>query len=142
MVAENNNHESLTPRPPSQGRYSPAINNGAHTHIGPTHLVIPRSPSIHAMVASPPLSPRPGHGTHHSRTASFSSNVDIVDLLASQTVNGSRPPARDWTKICVGELVQGQKLVFVDGDTPVEEACQVHPTKKSGTNGRCLLIRI
>ena len=135
MVADNNNHESLTIRPPSQGRYSPAIINGAHTHTGPTHLVIPRSPLLHAMVASPPLSPRPGHGTHHSRRASFSSNLDIVDLLASQAVNGSRPPARDWTKICVGELVQGQKLVFVDGDTPVEEACQVHPTRKGGLMG-------
>jgi hypothetical protein len=47
----------------------------------------------------------------------------MVDILAAN--NGSKPVARDWTKITVGELVQGQKLVFVDGDTPVEEACQV-----------------
>ena len=132
MVADTNNHESLTPRPPSQGRYSPANNNTTNTHSPhsstghhPATLLIPRSPSLHAMVGSPPLSPRPSHGSHHSRTPSFSSNVDIVDLLASQAVNGSRPPARDWTKIHLEELVQGQKLVFLDGDTPVEEACQV-----------------
>lgn len=146
MVADNSNHESLTPRPPSQGRYSPANNHthhGSHASTGPATLLIPRSPSLHAMVASPPLSPRPGHGSNHSRTPSFSSNVDIVDLLASQAVNGSRPPAKDWTKIHLGELVQGQKLVFLDGDTPVEEACQVHPClERARVTGRCWLIRI
>lgn len=53
----------------------------------------------------------------------------MVDILASQASNGSKPVARDWTKITLEELVQGQKLVFVDGDTPVEEACQVHSRK-------------
>jgi hypothetical protein len=49
----------------------------------------------------------------------------MVDILASQAGNGIKPVVRDWTKIPLGELVHGQKLVFVDGDTPVEEACQV-----------------
>ena len=59
----------------------------------------------------------------------------MVDILASQASNGVTPVARDWTKITLGELVHGQKLVFVDGDTPVEEACQVHPTRKVGLMG-------
>src|SRR5208282_3444675 len=124
-----NNQDSLDPRPPSQGRYSPAngiapsTNHHSSNTLSP---VIPRSPSLHAMGASPPLSPRiPGHASHHSRAPSFSSTVNVVDLLASQTINGSKPAARDWTKIPLSELVQGQKLVFLDGDTPVEEACQV-----------------
>jgi len=121
-MADNNNHESLTPRPPSQGRYSPAPNNSSYLT---SNLIIPRSPSLHAMVASPPHSPRiPGH-VSHSRTPSFSSNINVVDLLASQATNGTKPAAKDWTKVKLSELVDGQKLVFVDGDTPVEEACQV-----------------
>jgi hypothetical protein len=77
------------------------------------------------MHTSPPLSPRlPGQ---HSRSPSFSSAINVVDLLASQQINGNKPVvARDWKKILLSELVQGQKLVFVDGDTPVEEACQVN----------------
>jgi hypothetical protein len=49
----------------------------------------------------------------------------MVELLSSQANGGTKPDARDWTTITLGELVQGQNLVFVDGDTPVEEACQV-----------------
>jgi len=121
-MGANNNHQdsSLTPRPPSQGLYSPA--NVVERHS----LSIPRSPLLHANVASPPLSPRiPSHASDRSRTPSFSSAVNVVDLLASQTINGTKPVVRDWTKIPLRELVEGQKLVFVDGDTPVEEACQV-----------------
>lgn len=124
-----NNHDSLTLRPPSQGRYSP-VNvippSTSHHSSNTLSPIIPRSPSLRPMATSPPLSPRiPGHASQHNRTPSFSSTLNVVDLLASQTVNGSKPAARDWTKITLGELVQGQKLVFVDGDTPVEEACQV-----------------
>jgi hypothetical protein len=49
----------------------------------------------------------------------------MVDLLSSQANGGTIPDVRDWTTITLGELVEGQNLVFVDGDTPVEEACQV-----------------
>jgi hypothetical protein len=120
----NNNHESLTPHPPSQGRYLP-INTTTmgHSNLPP---IVPRSPSFHAALASPPRSPRLGHPMHHNRAPSYSA-IDVVDLLASQAINGSKLIARDWTKITLGELVKGQKLVFVDGDTPVEEACQVLP---------------
>jgi len=120
-----NNQDSLTPRPPSQGRYSPVNVTVPSNHHSSNTLSpgIPRSPLLHPMVTSPPLSPRiPGR---HSRTSSFSSSINVVDLLASQTSNGSKPATRDWTKITLSELVQGQKLVFLDGDTPVEEACQV-----------------
>jgi hypothetical protein len=120
----NNNHDSLTPRPPSQGRYSPA-NAVPFQHSTSLSPIVPRSPSLHAMVASPPLSPRlPGHPSH-SRTPSFSSTINVVELLASQSINGEKPVARDWKTIPLSELVEGQQLVFVDGDTPVEEACQV-----------------
>ena len=121
-----NNQDSHIPRPPSQGRYSPAIPNLNGTHLGQSTLspTVSRSPSLRGMVASPPHSPRlPGHQSHHTRSPSFSSTLNMVDILAAG--NGAKPVARDWTKITVGELVQGQKLVFVDGDTPVEEACQV-----------------
>jgi hypothetical protein len=92
------------------------------------------------MGMSPPLSPRiPGHASHHSRTSSFSSAVNVVDLLAS---NGSKPVAKDWTKITLRELVQGQKLVFLDGDSPVEEACQVQHLTLTWLMNRCLWIRI
>jgi hypothetical protein len=122
-MGENGNYDSLTPRPPSQGRHSPA------NALERQSLTIPRSPLLRPMVASPPLSPRiPGHSSHHHRTPSFSSTVNVVDLLTSQSSNGTKPAARDWTKISLRELVQGQKLVFVDGDTPVEEACQVSPS--------------
>jgi hypothetical protein len=117
-----NNHESLTPRPPSQGRYSP-VNTAimGHSTLSP---ILPRSPSLHAAaLASPPRSPR--IALHHNRRPSLST-ADVVDLLTSR-VNGAKPIARDWTKVTLGELVKGQKLVFVDGDTPVEEACQVLP---------------
>ena len=117
MGANNNHHDSsITPHPPSQGLHSPA--NVVERHS----LSIPRSPSLHALVSSPPLSPRV---PDRSRTPSFSSSVNVVDLLACQTINGTKPIVRDWTKIPLRELVEGQKLVFVDGDTPVEEACQV-----------------
>jgi hypothetical protein len=121
MGANENHHDSsITLRPPSQGLHSPAKVVERHS------LSIPRIPSLHTKVSSPPLSPRiPSHATDRSRTPSFSSAVNVVDLLASQTINGMKPVVRDWTKIPLGKLVQGQKLVFVDGDTPVEEACQV-----------------
>ena len=132
-MADNNsnNNDSLSPRPQSsQGRYSPT-NAAGHSAVLPS---VPRSPSLRGMVASPPLSPRlPGHqATHHSRTPSFSSTLNMVDILASQASNGIKPVVRDWTKITLGELVQGQKLVFVDGDTPVEEACQVSSPRGMG----------
>ena len=124
-MGENGKHDSLTLPPPSQGRYSSA------NSVERQSLTIPRSPLLRPMGASPPLSPRiPGHATHHNRTPSFSSTVNVVDLLASQSPNGTKPAARDWTKIPLRELVQGQKLVFVDGDTPVEEACQVSPSNR------------
>jgi hypothetical protein len=53
------------------------------------------------------------------------STLNMVDILSAQANGGTIPHARDWTTITLGELVEGQKLVFVDGDTPVEEACQV-----------------
>ena len=90
--------------------------------------IVPRSPSLRPIVASPPLSPRlhqSAAGAHHSRSPSFSATLNVVDLLASQQPNGSKPPAREWTKIPLSELVEGQQLHFIDGDTPVEEACQV-----------------
>ena len=117
--------ESVTPRPSSQaGRQSPAnIITGYLNTLSPVPRS--RSPSLHAMMASPPHSPRlPVHSAHHSRSPSFSS-FNVVDLLASQAVNGTKPVARDWTKIPLSELVQGQNLVFVDGDKPVEEVCRV-----------------
>ena len=119
--------ESVTSRPTSHGRQSPAnIITGYLNTLSPT----PRSSSLHALVASPPHSPRvPGHSAHHRRSPSFSS-LNVVDLLASQQTNGVKPVAKDWTKIPLSELVQGQKLVFVDGDTPVEEVCQV-PSSQS-----------
>jgi hypothetical protein len=133
-MADNNhssNNDSLTPRPPSsQGRYSPTNNNAVgHSAISSS---VSRSPSLRGMVASPPHSPRlPSHqAVHHSRTPSFSSTLNMVDILASQASNGTKPVARDWTKITLGELVHGQKLVFVDGDTPVEEACQVNSRRR------------
>lgn len=110
--------------------------------MGPSNLlpIVPRSPSLHAALASPPRSPRLlGHALHHTRTPSHSA-IDVADLLTSQAINGSKPVARDWTKVTLGELVKGQKLVFVDGDTPVEEACQVFPLSAELTC-RCLLIK-
>jgi hypothetical protein len=80
------------------------------------------------MASSPPLSPRlhpSAAGAHHTRAPSFSATLNVVDLLISQQPNGSKPPVREWTKIPISELVQGQQLNFLDGDTPVEEACQV-----------------
>lgn len=140
-----NNHDSVTRRPPSQGRYSPVIvtappnNHHSSNTLSP---LIPRSPSLRPMGASPPLSPRiPVHGSHN-RSPSFSSTINVVDLLASQTTNGSKPAARNWTKIPLSELVRGQKLVFVDGDTPVEEACQVPHLILTWLMRRCLWIRI
>jgi hypothetical protein len=129
----NLNQGSLTPRPPSRGRYSPA--NASSSIPGQTSAAkftsspsVSRSPSLHAaMVASPPHSPRlsSSQSSHnHSRTASFSSPVNMVELLAAS--NGTRPEARDWKSITLGELVQGQSLHFIDGDTPIEEACQVN----------------
>jgi len=118
--------DSVTPRPTSHGgRQSPAnIITGYLNPLSP--IPRSRSPSLHAMVASPPHSPRlPVHSSHHSRSPSFSSSFNVVDLLASQAVNGTKPVARDWTKIPLSELVQGQNLVFVDGDKPVEEVCRV-----------------
>src|ERR1700737_4136047 len=116
--------DSLTPRPPSsQGRVSPATVLPPQSTLSPPP---PRSPSLNVMVASPPHSPRlPGHASHHGRTPSFSSTFNMVDLLSSQSNGGAKPAARDWTTITLGELVHEQKLVFVDGDTPVETACQV-----------------
>jgi hypothetical protein len=136
MGANENHHDSsITPRSPSQGLHSPAKVVERHS------LSIPRSPALHAKVSSPPLSPRlPSHASDRSRTPSFSSAVNVVDLLASETINGTKPVFRDWTKIPLRELVQGQKLVFVDGDTPVEEACQVLFPWIRGPDGRCLLI--
>ena len=133
--------ESLTPRPPSRGRYSPAIAStvpNIQTKLSPT---VSRSPSLHpTMVASPPHSPRiSGHAPNHNRAPSFSSPVNMVELLAASS--GTRPDAREWKTIRLGELVRGQKLHFIDGDTPVEEACQVFPPFRIGIDCRCLLIR-
>jgi hypothetical protein len=100
--------------------------HGTHASAAPPALApsqLTLAPRIAGMVASPPLSPRLAGHPQHSRTPSFSSSLNVVDLLTS--MNGERPAARDWTKITLGELVQGQQLRFVDGDTPVEEACQV-----------------
>src|ERR1700716_3649037 len=123
-MADNNN-DSLTPLPPSAQGPCSLANAPGHSALSPSAS---RSPSLRGMVASPPHSPRlSGHQqAHHSRTPSFSSTLNMVDILASQASNGTKPVVRDWTKITLGELVEGQKLVFVDGDTPVEEACQVH----------------
>ena len=141
-----NNQDSFTLHPPSQGQYSPAnaIPSSSNHHSSNTlSPIIPRSPSLRPMATSPPLSPRiPGHASIHNRTPSFSSTVNVVDLLASQTINGSKPAARDWTKITLSELVQDQKLVFLDGDTPVEEACQVLHLILTWLMSRCLWIRI
>ena len=92
--------------------------------------IVPRSPSLRPMAAvSPPLSPRlmqsAAASLQHNRSPSFSSTLNVVDLLASQQPNGTKPPVREWTKIPLSELVRGQQLHFIDGDTPVEEACQV-----------------
>jgi hypothetical protein len=93
--------------------------------------IVPRSPSLRPLATSPPLSPRLQQsvaGAHHSRSPSFSATLNVVDLLATTQQNGEKPPAREWTKITLAELVEGQQLHFIDGDTPVEEACQViHP---------------
>jgi len=106
------------PPPPSSARSS---------SLSP---IVPRSPSLRPMPAvSPPLSPRlmqtAAASLHHNRSPSFSSNFNVVDLLASQQPNGTKPPVREWAKIPLSELVRGQQLHFIDGDTPVEEACQV-----------------
>ena len=130
----------------SPGTRSPAT-TAAKTMLPPCHAappppslghgsslspIVPRSPSLRPMAAvSPPLSPRlmqsAAGSLHHNRSPSFSSNLNVIDLLASQQPNGTKPPVREWAKIPLSELVQGQQLHFIDGDTPVEEACQVMP---------------
>src|SRR5437667_991076 len=123
-MSDNGDNNSIARLSPSQGRYSSAnilaqSSSSNHSTLSPVSI---RNPPLHAMGMSPPHSPRiPSHTSHHTRTPSFSSTVNVVDLLASQTSNGAKPVARDWTKITAKELVQGQKLVFLDGDTPVEE---------------------
>ena len=142
-MADNNSNDSVRLHPSSQENHSPV----APSHHVKSHTlapIVPRSPSLHAghtSLTSPPLSPRlPGN---HSRSPSISSAINVVDLLALQQINGSNAVARDWKKIPLSELVQGQKLVFVDGDTPVEEACQVIPLflLMQWTNNRRLLIK-
>jgi hypothetical protein len=138
-MSSNNREDTLTPRPPSRGRISPATvlpapSSSSHPSLNIqtaklSHSPsVSRSPSLHAtMMASPPLSPRlpSAQSSHHSRTASFSNPVNMVELLSGS--NGSHVEARDWKTITLGELVQGQTLKFIDGDTPVEEACQAFP---------------
>jgi hypothetical protein len=118
-------HSDDTPQAVPQAAHAQIASNPSATHLSP---ILTRSPSV---VVSPPLSPRLAGHPHHSRSPSFSSSLNMVDLLTS--MNGEKPAARDWAKISLSELVQGQKLTFVDGDTPVEEACQVRTCDKSLT---------
>ena len=135
--------DTFSPHPPEKGRVSPANATAGEPSSASAKSSSPsitiqtaklsyspsasRSPSLRAtLMASPPLSPRlpSAQSAHHSRAPSFSSPLNMVELLAGS--NGTHVEAKDWKKITLGQLVQGQQLHFIDGDKPVEEACQVN----------------
>ncbi|GAB5589554.1 cell separation during budding [Umbelopsis nana] len=53
------------------------------------------------------------------------SNLNPVYPVISEHREGLTTDAHDWTMIQAGSLVQGQKVITIDGSLPVEEACDI-----------------
>ncbi|OLL21868.1 Protein sds23 [Neolecta irregularis DAH-3] len=61
--------------------------------------------------------------SHHSRQSSISSqSVSIAEQLLPQSTSIFH---RDWLSVTAAELVSGQNIRYVDGEMPVERACEM-----------------